>query len=106
MSASRTPTQAELPSKTEASKPSNDQPSSQLSTPKEKEELYFDPVKKVYSTLSFDVDDQIKDFYIRYRDNRLNKEILSEIKKDLPVPNIDHLVHPKINPVIRAAKSF
>ena len=36
----------------------------------------------------------------------MSKETLSEIKKDLPIPNTDHLVHPKINPVIRAAKSF
>ena len=67
---------------------------------------YFDPVKKSDSSLSFDTDDQIKDFYTRYRDNRLSEETLSEIKKDLPVPNIDDLVHPKINPVIRGAKSF
>ena len=54
MSASHIPTQAELPSQTEATKPSNDQPSGQSSTPKEQEELYFDPVKKVDSTLSID----------------------------------------------------
>ena len=36
----------------------------------------------------------------------MSKETLSEIKKDLPIPNIDDLVHPKINPVIRGAKSF
>ena len=36
----------------------------------------------------------------------MSKETLSEIKKDLPIPNIDDLVHPKINPVIRSAKSF
>ena len=63
-------------------------------------------VKKSDSSLSFDTDDQIKDFYTRYRDNRLSKETLSKIKKDLPIPNIDDLVHPKINPVIRGAKSF
>ena len=65
VSASRTPTQAELLSQTEASKPSNDQPSGQSSTPKEHEELYFDLVKNVDSTLSFNVNDQIKDFYTR-----------------------------------------
>ena len=80
--ASHTPTQAELHSQTEASKPSNDQPSGQSSTPKEQEELYFDPVKKV--------DSQIKEFYTRYRDNCLSKETLSKIKKDLPIPSIDH----------------
>ena len=36
----------------------------------------------------------------------MSKETLSEIKKDPPIRNIDHLVHPKINPVIGAAKSF
>ena len=55
---------------------------------------YFDPVKKSGSSLSFNTDDQIKDCYTRYRDNRLSKETLSEIKKDLPIPNIDDLVHP------------
>ena len=106
VSASHTSTQAELHSQTEASKPSNDQPSGQSSTPKKQEKLYFDPVKKVDSTLSFDIDDQIKDFYTQYRDKRLSKETLSKIKKDLPIPNVDNLVHPKINLVIRAAKSF
>ena len=57
-------------------------------------------------TLSFDIDDQIKDFYTWYRDNCLSMETLSEIKKDLPISNIDHLVHPEINSVIKAAKSF
>ena len=61
-----TTNQAELPSQTEASKPSNDQTSGQSSTLKEQEVLYFDPVKKVDSTLSFNVDDQIKDFYTWY----------------------------------------
>ena len=101
-----TPTQAELHSQAEANKPCNVQPSDQSSTFKEQEELFFDPVKKADSSLSFDTDDQIKDFYTQYRDNRLSKETLSEIKKDLPIPNIDDLVHPKINPVIRGAKSF
>ena len=36
----------------------------------------------------------------------MSKETLSEIKKDLSIPNIDDLVHPKINPVIRGTKSF
>ena len=36
----------------------------------------------------------------------MRKETLSEINKDLPIPNIDHLIHPRINPVISAAKSF
>ena len=101
-----TPTKAELHSQAEANRPCNVQPSDQPSNFKEQEELYFDPVKKSDSSLSFDTDDQIKDFYTRYRDNRLSKETLSEIKKDLPIPNIDDLVHPKINPVIRGTKSF
>ena len=101
-----TPSKAELHSQVEANRPCNVQPSDQSSNFKEQEELYFDPVKKSDSSLSFDTDDQIKDFYTRYRDNRLSKETLSEIKKDLPIPNIDDLVHPKINPVIRGAKSF
>ena len=36
----------------------------------------------------------------------MSKETLSEIKKDLPIPNSDDLVNLKINPVIGAAKSF
>ena len=101
-----TPTKVELYSQAEANRPCNVQPSDQSSNFKEQEDLYFDPVKKSDSSLSFDTDDQIKDFYTRYRDNRLSKETLSEIKKDLPITNIDDLVHPKINPVIRGAKSF
>ena len=89
-----TPTQAELHSQAEANKPCDVQPSDHSSTFKEQEESFFDPVKKSDSSLSFDTDDQIKDFYTRYRDNRLIKETLSEIKKDLPIPNIDDLVHP------------
>ena len=101
-----TSTKAELYSQAEANRPCNVQPSDQFSNFKEQEELYFDPVKKSDSSLSFDTDDQIKDFYTRYRDNRLSKETLSEIKKNLPIPNIDDLVHPKISPVIRGTKSF
>ena len=101
-----TSTQAELHSQAEANKPCNVQPSDQSSTFKDQEELFFDPVKKSDSSLSFDTDDQIEDFYTRYRDNRLSKETLSKIKKDLPIPNIDDLVHPKINPVIRGTKLF
>ena len=101
-----TPTKAELHSQAEANRPCNVQPSDQSSNFKEQEELYFDPVKKSDCSLSFDTDDQIKDFYTLYRDNRLSKETLSEIKKELPIPNIDDLVHPKINPVIRGAKLF
>ena len=63
-------------------------------------------VKKADSTPSFDTDDQIKDFYTRYRDNRLSKEALSEIKNDLPIPNMIIWFALKIDPVIRGAKSF
>ena len=101
-----TPTKAELHCQAEANMPCNVQPSDQSSNFKEQEELFFDPVKKSDSSLSFDTDDQIKDFYTQYRDNHLSKETLSEIKKDLPIPNIDDLVHPIISPVIRGAKSF
>ena len=101
-----TPTKTEIHSQAEANRPCNVQPSDQSSNFKEQEDLYFDPVKKSDSSLSFNTDDQIKDFNTRYRDNRLSKQTLSEIKKDLPIPNIDDLVHPKINPVIRGAKLF
>ena len=79
---------AHTPTKAEANRPCNVQPSHQSSNFKEQEDLFFDPVKKSDSSLSFDTDDQIKDFYTRYRDNRLSKETLSEIKKELPIPNI------------------
>ena len=58
-----TPTKAELDSQAEANRPCNVQPSDQSSNFKEQEELFFDPVKKSDSSLSFDTDDQIKDFY-------------------------------------------
>ena len=58
-----TPTKAELHSQAEANRPCNVQPSDQSSNFKEQKELFFDPVKKSDSSLSFDTDDQIKDFY-------------------------------------------
>ena len=57
-----TPTKAELHSQAEANRPCNVQPSDQSSNFKEQEESYFDPVKKSDSSLSFDTDDQVKDF--------------------------------------------
>ena len=41
------------------------------------------------------IDDHIKDFHCHYRDIRFSKDTLVNIKKDLPVPQIDFLLSPK-----------
>ena len=48
----------------------------------------------------------IKDFYCHYRDIRLSKDTLVNIKKDLPVSQIDFLSPPKVREAIKASKSF
>ena len=69
-------------------------------------DIYFDPVNNSDGSLVFQLDDHIKDFYCRYRDIRLSKDTLVNIKKDLPVPQIDFLSPTKVREAIKASKSF
>ena len=69
-------------------------------------DIYFDHVNNSDDNLVFQLDDDIKDFYCRYRDIRLSKDTLVNIKKDLPVPQIDFLSPPKVREAIEASKSF
>ena len=69
-------------------------------------DIYFDPVNNSDDCLVFQLDDHIKDFYCCYRDIRLSKDTLVNIKKDLPVPQIDFLSPPKVREAIKASKSF
>ena len=57
-------------------------------------EIYFDTVNNSDDSLVFQSDDHIEDFYCHNRDIRLSKDTLVDIKKDLPVPQID-LLSPK-----------
>ena len=66
-------------------------------------DIYFDPVNNSDDSLVFQLDDHIKDFYCRYRDIRLSKDTLVNIKKDLPVPQIDFLSPPKVREAIKAS---
>ena len=68
--------------------------------------IHFDPVNNSDDSLVFQLDDHIKDFYCLYRDIRLLKDTLVNIKKDLPVPQIDFLSLPKVREAIKASKSF
>ena len=69
-------------------------------------DIYFDPLNNSNNSLVFQLDDHIKDFYCRYRDICLSKDTLVNIKKDLPVPQIDFLSPPKVREAIKASKSF
>ena len=69
-------------------------------------ETYFDPVNDSDDSLVFQLDDHIKNFYCRYKDIRLSKDTLVNIKKDLPVPQIDFLSPRKVREAIKASKSF
>ena len=69
-------------------------------------DIYFDPVNNSDDSLVFQLDDHIKDFYCCYRDIRLSKDTLVNIKKDFPVPQIDFLSPPKVREAIKASKSF
>ena len=74
--------------------------------PMKDSEIYFDPVNNSYDSLVFQLDDHNKDFYCRYRDICLSKDTLVNIKKDLPVPQIEVLSLPKVREAIKASKSF
>ena len=63
-------------------------------------DIYFDPVNNSDDSLVFQLDDHIKDFYCCYRDICLLKDTLVNIKKDLPVPQIDFLSPPKVREAI------
>ena len=69
-------------------------------------DIYFVPVNNSDDSLVFHLDDHIKDFYCRYRDIHLSKDTLVNIKKDLPVPQIDFLSPPRVREAIKASKYF
>ena len=70
--------------------------------PMKDSEIYLDPVNNSDDSLVFQLDDHIKDFYCRYRDICLSKDTLVDIKKDLPVPQIDFLSPPEVREAIKA----